>query len=76
MFLSPGLILSFLGNHSINNLSHFFTPPDGNKIFTEDLLKINFLTKVGNGIEDNDAKALTLQNKSFLINAIDLTQQI
>ena len=63
--------------HSINNLSPFFTPPDGiEKFSTEDLLKIDIQYNVGNGLDDKDVRKLTKQTKAIPANAIDLIQQI
>jgi hypothetical protein len=75
--LSRGLILSMPSPHAINNLSPFFTPPDGVETFsTKDLLKIDVQYHVGNGLEEKDVRKLTKQHKSIPNNAIDLTQQI
>ena len=55
--LSRGLVLSMPSSHTINNLSSFFTPPDGAEEFSsEDLLKIDVQYKVGNGLDDKDVK--------------------
>ena len=75
--LSRGLVLSMPSPHSINNLSPFFTPPDGVESFsTEDLSKMDIQYHVGNELEEKDLRKLTKQIKSIPGNAIDLTQQI
>ena len=61
--------------HAINNLSPFFTPPDGAEEFSsEDLLKIDVQYKVGNGLDDKDVRMLTKQKKTIPKNAVDLIQ--
>jgi hypothetical protein len=75
--LSRGLILSVPSPHTINNLSPFFTPPDGVEEFsTEDLLKIDIQYNVDNGLDDKDVRKLTKQHKTIPSNAVDLIQQI
>jgi hypothetical protein len=75
--LSRGLILSMPGTHTINNLSPFFTPPDGcEDLSSEKLLKIDIQARVGNGLDEKDVKSLTRQRKTIPKNAVDLGQQI
>ena len=75
--LSRGLILSMPSPHSNNNLSPFFTPPDGiEKFSAEDLLKIDVQYNVGNGLDDKDMRKLTKQNKTIPPYALNLIQQI
>ena len=64
--LSRGLVLSIPSPHTINNLSPFFTPPDGAEEFSaEDFLKIDVQYKVDNGLDDKDVKMLTKQKKTI-----------
>ena len=75
--LSRGLILSMTRTHTINNLSPFFTPPDGcGDLSSENLLKIDVQARVGNGLDDKDVRSLTRQRKTIPKNAVDLGQQI